>query len=526
MERGSQQDPGDGALSTDATAATTGASVLRGGAWNFASRVVPQLYVAVLSIAAARFLGPDDFGRQSFIAFTQISLVLLLTAGITEALVRFVGDSMGRGDRAATRGLLAWTVRIEFFGGMAGAAILVAVALAGADPQAAWFLAAAVTALNTTYAVFRAFLDGLQNWKFPAVVGLAVGAASTVATVAVLAAGGGIVGMFAVEAAAAAVSLIVLGRIAIRTARGLAPEPRLEPGYRSEVLRYSLVAWATSVLSYVVWRRTELFFLEGFSTDEQIGFYSIAFTAATVLALIFQSVATVMLPAMATLHGAGQMERVKSGFRRAQRLMLCIALPTTAAALAFGPELIRVVYGQDYSSVEPVVLVLLAITPILPLVTLSGSLLAALGRLRPMLIWELIASVVNVGIAFLLIPELEAVGAAIGNVTAQLVAGIPLLVIASSIVGSLDWRPRATTRVLLTSVVAGLLGWALVTAIGGVAGLTAGVAASAMTFTAGGSILKFIEADDAEWLDEALGHHLNGWVGRAVRHWALRPSRK
>jgi len=70
------------------TTATTGRSVLRGGFWYTASRVVPQLYTLAISIVAARFLGPGGMGRQSFIAFVELSLVALLSNGIFFALMR------------------------------------------------------------------------------------------------------------------------------------------------------------------------------------------------------------------------------------------------------------------------------------------------------------------------------------------------------------------------------------------------------------------------------------------------------
>src|SRR3954470_2126896 len=66
----------------DAASQTTAASLVRGGLWTALSHVMPQLYILAVSIAAARFLGPDEFGRQSFIAFVGLSVQLLLTSGV------------------------------------------------------------------------------------------------------------------------------------------------------------------------------------------------------------------------------------------------------------------------------------------------------------------------------------------------------------------------------------------------------------------------------------------------------------
>src|SRR5687767_8943918 len=93
--------PHVGAWALDAATATTGASVARGSAWFFAVNAIPQLYLVVVSIVAAHVLGPDLFGRQSFIAFVEISLVMLLTEGFVLALARFVAASLGEGKPGA-----------------------------------------------------------------------------------------------------------------------------------------------------------------------------------------------------------------------------------------------------------------------------------------------------------------------------------------------------------------------------------------------------------------------------------------
>ena len=70
------------------------------------------------------------------------------------------------------------------------------------------------------------------------------------------------------------------------------------------------------VLSLVVWRRSEFLFLAEYSTDKQIGFYSIAFAATTALSMIAERLAVVVGSAFATLHGAAAVERLRSGFKR------------------------------------------------------------------------------------------------------------------------------------------------------------------------------------------------------------------
>jgi O-antigen/teichoic acid export membrane protein len=512
-------------VSDRADAATTGATVFRGGMWNLAGRLVPQVYLAILSIAAARFLGPDDFGRQSFIAFVEISLVMLLTAGLPAALTRYVAHSVGRGDEAAARGLLSWAWRVEIVAAALGAALMVGVALAGAEPREAWILAAVAMAASTLGRVPTSFLNGLQRWRDPTLVGLAAATVATPATVAVLALGGGITGMFAVEAITATAAVAMLIVLGLRRAHRLAPAARHDAELQREVVRYAGLLTISIALTFIIWRRSELFFLERYSTDAEVGFYTIAFTAATVPILLFQGFTATLLPAVATLLGAGATDRIRSGFSRAGRLLLAVSLPITAIAFALGPELVRVAYGGDFSDAVAPLLILLSLTWFVPLVNLSGDLLAGLGRLRPMVAAGAVASVVDIGLAFLLVPRYDAVGAAIASICAQLTVGVPVIFYARRAVEDVRWRPPMVARQAFASGLAGIAAWACVELLGGLAGVAAGglVAIAAFGLLAGA--LRVLPADDARWLDDVVGGRIGGMIGRVIRFWA-QPSRE
>jgi O-antigen/teichoic acid export membrane protein len=512
-------------VNANPAAVTTGESVVRGGMWNLAGRLVPQIYLAILSIAAARFLGPDDFGRQSFIAFVEISLVMLLAAGLPAALTRFVAHSVGKRDPAAARGLMSWSWRIEVVAAALGAVGMVAVAFAGAEPQAAWILAAVAMAASTLGRVPTSFLNGLQRWRDPTLVGLATATVATPATIVVLALGGGITGMFAVEALTATMALAVLVGLGWQRARGLAPAARRDAAVQREMIRYAGLLTVSIALTFIIWRRSELFFLERYSTDAEIGFYTIAFTAATVPVLLFQGFTATLLPAVANLLGAGENARIRSGFSRAGRLLLAVSLPATAIGLALGPELVRVAYGDDFADAVAPLVILLSLTWFVPLVNLSGDLLAGVARLRPMVVAGAVASVVDVGIAFLLVPHYDAVGAAIASICAQATVGVPVILYARRTVENVRWRPPMVGRQALASAFTGVAAWACVELIGGVAGLVAGGVVAIVAFALVARALRILSEDDALWLEGVAGGRMGGMIAKVIRLWA-QPSRE
>jgi len=484
----------------DPAAATTGGSVLQGGLWNMLSRILPQIYLVLISVAAARFLGPSGMGRQSFIAFVSLSATMLFSGGLSLSLSRYVGETLGRRHPETLPGLVRWSWTVAIAGGAIGFAALVAAALLGADPASAWVLAAVATALGTMHGAPSAVLVGCQRFREASLVGLITGSVGLPATVAVLALGGGITGMFAVTAAVAGANLIWTTRLARRLLRKVAPEDQPSRTLQRETMRYA--AWATIgvLLTLIVYRRSEFFFLERFSTDAEIAIYSICFAAVNALILAPEGLAAVVLPAFATLFGAGETGRIRSGYSRGLRLMSLGALPICAFAFALGPEAIRLVYGSDYADTKPVFRVMVLVFPLIPLMNVSTSLLTGLGKLRIPLVLGAIAAFANVSLALLLVPAYDALGAGLANLGAQATVAVATILYSWRIVGSVDWDLRSLAAMTLASGAGGAAAMAIVETLGGISGLALGLLAGGAVFTAVAVAGRVLSADDADWL--------------------------
>jgi O-antigen/teichoic acid export membrane protein len=502
---------------SDQAARTTGASLLRGGAWTAVSSVVPQLYTVALSIAAARFLGPSDFGRQSFIAFVAISIHLVLTSGIGLALMRSVAETLGRDRPDQALGLVAWAWRLQVVSALIGGAALVVVAVAGAEPAAAWALAGAFVTLAVLQSVANAVLLGAQRYRSAALIGLVTGGLTVPVTIVVLAAGGGIAGIFAVEAVVAGANLIWAALIARRVLPASSRRVAITPVVRRATLRFAGWTTATALVTLVVWRRSEFLFLAHYSTDVQIGLYSIGFAAVSALATLPERLSTVLVPAFATLRGASADERIRSGYSRSLRLLLIVSFPLTAGAVAVGPALLRVVYGHEYRDAGAVLTILAAVIPFTAVSSVASALLSGLDDARTPLVVGLVAAVVNVGLAFALIPRFDAVGAAAANVGAQAAGTVALYVGARRFSGPAEWRAGSLLRCALAATGCGLASRAVLELVDGGAGIAVAIPFGAAVFLALAVGLRVLSVDDADWLDGHLGHHLGGRVGALAR---------
>ena len=500
----------------DEVEAGRGATIAVGGVWHAAERFVPQFYTLAISIVAARYLGPHDMGRQSYIAFASLAITALLSSSLWTALVRYVAESVGRGEAAAVRSLLAWAWRIEAVAALIGGGGLAVAALTGSTPRNAWLLAGGVTAAAILQTVPSAILVGLQRFRQSSIVGITTGIVGTVATVIVLQRGGGIAGMFAVEVAIGIVNLAWSGVIAQRALAAIAPRAEPAGALKRAVFRFAVGYSAGVVLELIVARRSELFFLDKFSTNQQIAYYSIAYAVVTGVGQIPAALAAAAGPMFAALYGAGGFERMQRGFDRARRLLLLFTLPLTAAGLALGPRIIGAIYGGAYGAAGAPLLIMLAVFPLRGTTSLANTVTNAYGKLRVPVTMNWIAATIDVGLAAALVPILDARGAAVASVAAQLVYSAAVMFYARRLLGGSRIQ-RSMVRVTLASALTGGAAFACVASIDGLIGLLIGLAAFVVLFPVSAAAFRIIPANDAAWIEDAIAARLGDrarWVCR------------
>jgi len=484
----------------DAAAATTGASVLRGSFWSVASTILPQLFVLVMSVVAARFLGPTDMGRQSFIAFVALSATALFGGGIATTLMRYVGEMLGGGRPAVARDLAQWAWGIATIAAALGTAAMVGTGLLGATPEAAWVLAGVGCGLGILQSIPNAVLIGSQEWRRASMVGLTTGTIGVPVTIGVLAAGGGIVGMFAVDVVILSANLIWSGSLSLGALRRMADRPERDQKVRHAANVYARWALLSVLLSTIVFKRSEFFFLNHYASDREIAIYSISFATVFAITTLAESLAQVLLPAFATLFGSGARYRIEAGFDRAQRLILMLSLPLTAAAIALGPEALKLIYGQDYAATGQIVQIMAIGIPLLALMNLSHAFMVGLGKVKALLAIDATAAVINLGLAFILIPPLHDTGAALANLVGQCAVAVIVTVYALRAMENVRLPIRQIVAIAISAGLAGLGAYGSVEALTGVAGLVAGLLVGIVLLIAAGSVLKIVRDDDAHWL--------------------------
>ncbi|HET6508407.1 MAG TPA: lipopolysaccharide biosynthesis protein [Baekduia sp.] len=487
---------------------TDGATVLRGGVWGLLVAVVPPLQTLLISIAAARLLGAEDFGRQSFMAFISVSCVSVFAARVPAALSRFGAELFGAGENGMVVGLLRWTVRVQVLSGLAAAVGFTAAAVFGATPSGGWVLAGLATWVACVHAAASSFLVAAQRWRDSLLPGLVTTIAAVIAAISVLALGGGITGYFAVEFAVAAVNLAWTTRYAARLRGQLGETVPITSARRREFRSFMQASTFFAVIEFVVLSRSEVVFLRHYSGATEVALYSVAFAAAAAVGRVPAMVTNVALPAVATLHGAGEHDRIRWGYWRGTRLLIALCPTLVAVAAGLGAALLGLVYGSEYHGAQPVLAILLTPFALLPVTGMASALLWIFGRMRFLVIWGVIGTIADLGLAFLLVPPWGAEGAAVVNVVAQLVVGVPSLVLVGRMLAPAELEPRFMVSSIVLALLAGLATLVPIVLLDGFAEVVAAGAAAAVVLWLATGRLALLSEEDTAWLTEAAGHRI------------------
>jgi O-antigen/teichoic acid export membrane protein len=497
-----------------ATEAVT-SNVIRGTLWSLLGSVLPQTYTLIASVILARTLGADGLGQLTFITFTAATLGTLLTLGFPNSVVRHVAEAIGAGRADEVPALYRWAWRWAIVVALLAAVCLWLVALAGREPTAAWFLAGITSATLVLHQTPSVLLIGARRWRDAMIVGTSTGLVSLVVRVLVLLNDGGIVSMVAIDAVFGSLNVLLTSLLARRAVRQLTTQPRRDPELIRRTIRFGLVASISVVITWVVFRRSEVFFLEYFSTPDQIAIYSIPFSLVATMLFLPQSISYVLTPTFATLFGAGETGRMRDGFARSVRIVTTSTIVMTAYVLVVGPATVRLFYGPEFDESGTVLRILLLSFPLVPLMTLSNGLLTSMGKQWFATAAIGMAAVVNIGLDLVLISAYDAIGAAIANSSAQVVGSIPLVLYARREIGGLELGGLVFPRALVVSAVAALLALPSVLVLAPLAGILVATAIFVLAFLALARIAPVLLTSDAQVLSERAGARARG-IPRAL----------
>lgn len=451
------------AVPSDSTAVVTAApadirrKALRNSIFSGA-RLATTLAAGVCTSAVlARSLGPSDTGFYGFLLWVTGVLTAATNLGLPDALTKYISEYIGRGDLPRAGQIARRVLMLQT--GIALLAAAIAVPLAWhffpTPYREAGVLAMVMLVPQALQQALQSTLEGVQRYDRLSLLGLYGGLIQVALVLIAAALHTGISGILA----AMLVTLIVNCWLAWRVLQAPllqqpAPADSLDHDHLARRIRnFSLVGMYAVLLDAIVWQRSEVLFLRKFSPLPETAYYTLAFGLAARLAGLAGVFHGILIPLCSEAFGRSGVSELPAIYRGAVRYVQMLMVPLSLFGAALAQPLVRLLYGDAYLPMVPVLQLLLAGLAVISIVTPNGGILFATERQSFIIKSGTPIAILNVALDLWLIPRAGAMGAAVANSVAQMSAAVVTVAYLRHTVGvRFPWR--STLRIWASALLA------------------------------------------------------------------------
>lgn len=455
------------------------------------------LGVLCTSIPLARVIGPDRLGYFTYIQWLAMVGGNVALLGIPSTTRRYMAEALGRNDLPSARGIFFATLRVQTI--LAVALVVVGEILVFSVTDRAYWSSSWLIVLGLVPRMIVSIPSQAHVAGQRLQSNLYAFAASSVVLVSVMGVGlwmgGGLVAAAAAYAIGYTVELCFKLTLALRWL-GWGPRAEIGPDLRKRMLAFSTQGTALLLLNVAVWDKSDFFFLELLRKDRAaLTFFGIAFNLADRAVQIVQVFVSGLGVSLLAELGRS-VEKMYVIARSGLRYSILVASALLFGFAAVGPHLILTLYGRRYAPAGPLLSVVAAMAVGKCVMPLLQSLFQAAERQRAVVVWSCCCGVLNVSLDLLLIPHLGAMGAAIANGSAQLLAAAGLIYWAQRALG-MNWSIGQSLPGLAAGLGSALAAYAagLPFALAPVR-LTAGILAGALVFPLLVRLLGALQPED------------------------------
>ena len=384
-------------------------------------------------VVIARVLTPEAYGEVSIgLAVMMIASTVALV-GLRQGVPRFISRY---DDPRDIRG--AWVTGLVI-GGVLGVVIAVALAFEAEILIELIFEDADSVALLALFALAIPFvigmevgvgaIRGLENTIYRTYTrDLLYPGVRLVVLVVFLIGGAGILAAGYAYIAAAAVTFVAV-HFLLNRLMPLVGEVRT---HTREMLVFSIPLVISTLLSRLL-TRTDTIMLGYFRPSYEVGLYSAAFPLASAMVLILSSFGFMYLPIASRLDSENKRDEVDAIYKLTTKWIYILTFPAFLTLVVFGDDVLAATFGAEYAPASTALAILAVGFFTRAAFGRSRETISALGYTTYLLVTNVFAFVLNVGLNLFLIPRYGYTGAAVASAVSFV--GLNLAVFAF-----LDWR--------------------------------------------------------------------------------------
>jgi O-antigen/teichoic acid export membrane protein len=377
----------------------------------------------VSTIIVARSLGPDRTGTYNYLLWLTALLLAPAAFGLPNTLAKYVAVFVGRNDPATARSLSRYLIAVQ-----SGFTIVVASAAAWLlpiafpqQPRGAIVISCAAIVPVALREAWLGFLSGVQRYDRIATSSFCTSVAqlACLGSAALLHAGlYGMLWAILVAMTIGAASTMWLALTPLRQL-GSAATP-LTTDFRRTTWRFAAAAFYTTLVHIILWQRSEIMFLEHYSTAAEVAFYGISYSLLQKVESVAVAISTVLLPITSESYGRHGPDKIGSLLSQSIKYLQLTVVPLCLAGAALALPAVRWAFGSDYLPMAPVIrLQLLTLAPICVGSLLYVFLMSTDRHLFVVYLWT-IMSICNLGLAWIVIPGRGALASAVVKAGVQL----------------------------------------------------------------------------------------------------------
>ncbi len=390
-----------------------------------AAEISGKVATLAYTIAAARTLGPDDFGVFAYAVSFSLLVATIPAWGFDPILVQ-----RGSADPAKIRVLFSETLtwRTALAVPVFGAAALAGFATRPDSRSAVALLVVLAASMVDVYGdAGRSAAAALERQGGTSKAFLVQRISTAILAISALVLGFGVIGLCLAYLAGSLIGIIGVAVALRRLGVGFDLRSVNREGM-ARTGRLSVAIGLDTVVSLLLFRVDQVI-LGALKGDAAVGEYAAAYRLLETVLFLSWAVGRAVLPSMSSRPDG---RRVGRGFEQAVAAVALVYVPFGVLLLMEAEPAIRLLYGSAYAAAGAPIARWLAPAPLLFAMSYLGAYaLLAQDRRWAMFGTSFAAAAFNVGANFLLIPSLSGTGAAIATTTSfgvETVATLALLV--------------------------------------------------------------------------------------------------
>ena len=427
--------------------------MLKNFLWLGTSQFGSRLIRAVITIYSARALGTAGYGVFSYAMGLTAFFIFFKNIGVDFILTREVARRPAERDK-----LFATSFWIEVGLLIVTAALLLFVAPLFNHISEALILIPVITVMlisDDMKDFIIAFFRGIEKMEWEAVVVVATNIALVVFGFAALMISATPLYLALAYAASSIFGLMLAGGIIfVRHIRGFFG------GFdRSLVIPILTSAWpiALSGLASLFLFNIDIIMLGYWRAIGDVGIYAAAQKIVGILAVVPTLVATSTFPVFSRLAHQKDSIHMREAMESVLRILFLFAIPLVLGGIVLSAPLLAFIFGAAYvSGASAMSVLLVSILAIFPL-TILVNFVFAYDEQRKTIIYPIIASIVNVGLNYILIPRFGMIGASIATLVSNAVYIILMFRLCLKIETFSLWR--GLPKIIISAVLMAIFSW-------------------------------------------------------------------